>query len=135
MRKVENKQIRIKDKQEIEGKSEMTKAGPVFVPPVDIYEDEDALVMVADMPGVEKDGIDIHLEDNELSIQGQVKKDESVLSPIYIEYKTGDYFRRFTLPSVIDREKIDATIASGVLKVILPKAEAAKPRKIIVRGG
>ena len=49
---MENKQIRIKDKQEIEGKSEMTKAGPVFVPPVDIYEDEDALVMVADMPGV-----------------------------------------------------------------------------------
>jgi len=130
---MDNKQIQIKDKQELESKAELTKTGPVFLPSVDIFENKDALVLIADMPGVGSEGIDIHLEDNELTIRGEIAAGDSGLNGLYQEYQTGDYFRRFTLSNIIDQDKIDASIKNGVLKIVLPKAAAAKPRKIQVK--
>ena len=132
---MDSRQLQAKDKQELKTKSETTQTRPVFVPPVDIYETNDALVLLADMPGVSNDGVEIHLEDSELTIRGKVGEEPSDLNPIYTEYRSGDYYRSFTLSNVIDQEKIEATMKNGVLKVVLPKAEAAKPRKIEVKAG
>jgi len=133
---VESRELQVKNKKEVEAKKELTHAGPVFVPPVDIFENKDALVLIADMPGVTSEGVDIHLKENELTISGRLKKEENrVTTPIYTEYESGGYLRSFTLSNVIDQTKIEASMKDGVLKVILPKAEAAKPRLITVKAG
>ncbi|MBW1731970.1 MAG: Hsp20/alpha crystallin family protein [Deltaproteobacteria bacterium] len=132
---MDSKKLQAKDKKELQTKSETTQTRPVFVPAVDIYENNDALVLLADMPGVSNQGVEIHLEDNELTIRGRVQEDPSDRTPIYTEYRSGDYYRSFTLSSVIDQERIEASMRNGVLKVILPKAEAAKPRRIEVKAG
>ncbi|RLB42278.1 MAG: Hsp20/alpha crystallin family protein [Deltaproteobacteria bacterium] len=132
---MDSKQLQAKDKKELQTKSETTQTRPVFVPAVDIYETDDSLVLLADMPGVSNEGVEIHLEDNELTIRGKVGEEPAQWNPIYTEYRSGDYYRSFTLSSVIDQDKIEATMKNGVLKVVLPKAEAAKPRKIEVKAG
>jgi HSP20 family protein len=113
--------------------AEQTKSGPVFVPHVDIFESEDAMTLMADMPGVEKDGLSINLEENVLTIKGDVKTQETPARVLYREYETGDYYRQFSLSEVIDQEKISATLRDGVLTLVLPKVEPAKPRRIEVQ--
>ena len=132
---MDSKQLQAKDKKELQTKFETTQTSPVFVPAVDIYETDDSLVLLADMPGVSNQGVEIHLEDNELTIRGKVAEEPSGLNPIYTEYRSGDYYRSFTLSNVIDQDKIEALMKNGVLKVVLPKAEEAKPRKIEVKAG
>lgn len=132
---MDSKQLQAKDKKEIQTKSETTQNKPVFVPAVDIYETDDFLVLLADMPGVSNEGVEIHLEDSELTIRGKVDEEPNTWNPIYTEYRSGDYYRSFTLSNVIDQDKIEATMKHGVLKVVLPKAKAAKPRKIEVKAG
>ncbi|NLC70391.1 MAG: Hsp20/alpha crystallin family protein [Desulfuromonadaceae bacterium] len=116
---------------------EMTKAEETrnqknfIVPPVDIVEDEEGLVLVADMPGVEKEGISIDIENDILTIKGHVTepfrgKGETILQ----EYGTRDYHRRFQLLEGINQERAHAEYNDGVLVLRLPKAEAAKPRQI-----
>lgn len=129
---MDSKAIKPKEKKEAEASAEFTQNGPVFVPSVDIYENKEALTLVADMPGVSSDGVEIHLKDNDLNILGRTKNEEALGSPVHTEYESGDYLRRFTLSSVIDQGKIQATMRDGVLKVVLPKSEAAKPRQISV---
>jgi len=105
-----------------------------FTPRVDIYETKDALVLVADMPGVDEKSVDVQLEKNILTITGCVYTDEAKgRSIVYSEYETGDYERTFTLSDEIDSEKIKATVKNGVLRLELPKAEKAKPKKIIIQ--
>ena len=128
-------ELQVKDKKEAEVRGEPTRRGAVFVPPVDIFENQDSLVLIADMPGVGGDGVEIHLKDNELTINGRVADEVSKAAPVYEEYETGNYLRRFTLSNVIDQSKIGASMKNGVLKVVLPKAEAAKPRQITVKAG
>ena len=127
--------LQVKDKKQVEGRAELTRSGPVFIPPVDIYENREALVLVADMPGADSQSVEIHLKDNELSIRGRVDAKEEGGTPAYTEYESGDYLRSFTLSSVIDQEKIEANMKDGVLKIILPKAGAAQPRQIDVTAG
>lgn len=119
-------------KQEIEPKGEPTSNKPVFMPPVDIYEEKDNLVLVADMPGVKEEDVDIHLEDNVLTLRAKVQEILPNAEPLLQEYRTGDYYRRFTISNLVDHEKISARMKDGVLKIILPKAEAKKPKKIQV---
>ncbi|MFN3534279.1 MAG: Hsp20/alpha crystallin family protein, partial [Desulfatiglandales bacterium] len=121
-----------KTKQEIEPKGEFTGERPVFMPPVDIYEEKENLVLVADMPGVREEDVDIHLEDNVLTLKAKVEDVLKGVEPIVQEYRVGDYYRRFTISSLVDPEKISAHMKDGILKIILPKAEAKKPRKIQV---
>ena len=132
---MDSKAIKPRDKKEVEAAGEFTRKGPVFVPSVDIHENKDALTVVADMPGVNSDGVDIHLKDNDLTIVGRTKTEEDKSTPVYTEYETGDFLRRFTLSNAIDQARIQATMKDGVLKVVLPKSEAAKPRQISVTPG
>ena len=123
------------DKQELTG-AESTRPGAVFTPAVDILENDTAITVLADMPGVQADGLTIDLHENVLSIEGRVaepgRRNEQM---ILQEYRTGSYRREFRLTNLIDQNKIDAALHDGVLRLTLPKAEAAKPRKIQVRTG
>src|SRR6201993_340663 len=103
----------------------------VFVPPSDIYETRDNLVVLAEMPGVAPDGVDITLERRVLTIRGRnAAGDPAGYRRVYDEYADGDYERVFTLSENIDRDRIEATLKDGVLHLVLPKAETAKPRRI-----
>ena len=104
---------------------------PVFMPPADIYETKDSIVVLAEMPGVSPEGVDISLERRVLTIRGRSAANEHTgYQRVYNEYADGDYERVFTLSENIDRDRIAATLKDGVLQLVLPKAEAAKPRKI-----
>jgi HSP20 family protein len=107
---------------------------PVFVPAVDIYESQDAITLLADMPGVPHDKLDIDLKDDQLSIRGTVTEEGSEGETVLLrEYSVGDYYRDFTLGKMIDQSRIEASMKDGVLKLTLPKAEAAKPKKIDIK--
>lgn len=113
---------------------EQTRAGKVYTPAVDIVEKTKEIIVLADMPGVDDKSIDITLEKNVLTIYGKVDLDlPEKYRASYVEYGIGDYRRSFTLSNEIDRECIEATVRNGVLKLVLPKAEAAKTKKIEVK--
>ena len=127
----ENKEISLREKEEIQKDSgEPTKEGVYFSPTVDIYETDDAITLLADLPGVVKDNLDINVEDKQLTITGLVDEPENRLQSVYTEYGIGGYTRSFKLGDAIDQSKINAALKDGVLTLVLPKAEALKPRKI-----
>jgi HSP20 family protein len=130
------KEMELKKKKEVKTGAEGTRPGPVFVPAVDIFENELELVVLADMPGVESKNVDIDITDNQLTIYGRVDpvEQEKEVS-LYKEFNWGDYSRQFTLSDVIDQAKITAKMDHGVLRVILPKAEKMKPKRISVAVG
>jgi HSP20 family molecular chaperone IbpA len=101
--------------------------------PVDIYENEDELLLLADLPGVTADNLKIDIDNNELTVEG--KRDERVDSESASPFPVANYRRAFTLPSGIDHNKVAAEIKQGVLTLHLPKAEAIKPRRIEVHSG
>ena len=104
---------------------------PVFMPSTDIYETKDSIVVLAEMAGVSPEGVDISLERRVLTIRGRSTANEHAgYQRVYNEYSDGDYERVFTLSENIDRDRIEATLKDGVLQLVLPKAEAAKARKI-----
>lgn len=113
---------------------ERTRACRIYSPQVDIIERHEDIVVIADMPGVDEKSVDITLEKNVLTIYGRVDfeapKDHR---PALSEYGIGDYHRVFTLSDEVDRDKIQATVKNGVLKLVMPKAEAAKTRKIPIK--
>ncbi|MDR3553390.1 MAG: Hsp20/alpha crystallin family protein [Syntrophobacteraceae bacterium] len=125
--------LQIEEKKAVQATGESTRDIPVFVPAVDIYESENALTILADMPGVPIEKIDIDLDSDQLTIRGTVDQEEVKGKVIFKEFTYGDYYRQFSLSSDIDRAKIQASTKDGVLKLVLPKAEAAKPRKITVQ--
>ncbi len=127
------KDLQIPEKKEVQSSAEGTRNVPVFIPAVDIYETEQELTLMADMPGVPIESVDINLEGEQLTIRGAVPQSDGVGRILLREYAVGDYYRQFTLSNDIDREKIQASMKDGVLKLVLPKAEAAKPRKIEVK--
>src|SRR5215831_20530534 len=95
---------------------ERTPDRPVFVPPADIYETRDNIVVVAEMPGVAPDGVDITLERRVLTIRGRnAGREHTGYQRVYNEYADGDYERVFTLSENIDRDRIEATLKDGVL--------------------
>jgi HSP20 family protein len=113
---------------------EQTYTGPVHTPAVDIYESEDRISLLADMPGVKAKDLRIDLRENVLTLSGRVDSPEAAgEAQILREYATGTYFRQFTLSESIDQAKIDAQLTDGVLHLELPKLERAKPRQITVK--
>ncbi len=113
------------------GSGERTAHRPVFVPPSDIYETGDSIVVLAEMPGVPSDGVDITLERRVLTIRGRgAPSEHGGYQRVYNEFVDGDYERVFTLSENIDRDRIEATLKDGVLHLVLPKAETARPRRI-----
>ena len=113
---------------------ERTRSGVVYSPSVDIFENDDSITVLADMPGVRAQNLEIDLRERVLTITGAVTSpDHSKESDVLREYESGTFFRQFTLSETIDQAKIDARLADGVLRVELPKVEKARPRKITVR--
>lgn len=128
---MEEKEMVRQEKKEVKKAGEEMRPGPVFIPAVDIMENQNEIVVLADMPGVDGRNVDIDLRENVLSIRGAVSpvEDEKEVL-VYREYNWGDYFREFTLTEVIDQEKISAKMDDGVLRLTLPKKERVKPKKI-----
>jgi len=117
------------DTQEVE----RTHSAPTFLPPVDIYEKESILVVVADMPGVDEKTVDVNFEKGILTVRGRVEeKIRENFKPIYSEYKVGNYERSFSVPEAIDIERIEASVKNGVLKITLPRSRRPDTKKIPV---
>jgi HSP20 family protein len=129
-------QVQQAEKQEVmEGDAERTVARRAFVPRVDIYETDDAINVIADMPGVSADSIDITLEQGVLTINGYVEDERPADHALaYAEYRVGDYTRRFSLSNQIAQDQIDATVKDGVLRLHLPKVKPTT-KKISVSVG
>ncbi len=127
-------ELNVREKQE--ARDESTRAGRTYLPPVDICETPEGLHLQADMPGVDEQSLNVHLDNGVLTIEGQVDvKEYENLQPVYTEYNVGNYVRRFTLSNDVDTERITARMRNGVLELDVPKAERAKPRKITVSTG
>ena len=108
----------------------------LFNPPIDIYETEEGLVLYADLPGVSSEGLDLQVQDNRLTLFGRVhdrELDQDGL--IHQEYQVGDFLRSFILSDEVDHSRIEARLVNGVLRIELPKAPRAKPRRIDVTTG
>jgi len=126
-------EIAVHEKKSIEKEShEPTRTGVSYSPSVDIYETDDALTLLADLPGVKRESLDIDLKERKLVITGLVDETESRLRPIYSEFGVGGFQRSFELGDTIDRKNISASLKDGVLTLVLPKADRVKPRKIEV---
>ena len=132
----EKKDLQAREKQEVSTTAEQTRPGPTFTPSVDIFETETGITLLADIPGVKANDLDIDLRDNVLTLAGEVASPEgSDEVDVLREYRTGKYVRQFTLSEAIDQSKINADLKNGVLRLVLPKAEKAVPRKIMVKAG
>ncbi|MFZ7127941.1 MAG: Hsp20/alpha crystallin family protein [Desulfobacterales bacterium] len=133
MADTESKELKVREKQEVATPAEQTRPGLVFVPRVDIFENERELTLLADMPGVKPENVSIDLREDVLTLMGDISPVEGgEEEDLFIEYEVGKFYRQFTLSEVIDQERIDAHLKDGVLRLTLPKVEKAKPRKISV---
>ena len=113
---------------------EQTRPGPVYSPAVDIFENDKSITVLADLPGVNAQDLKIDLRESVVTLTGHVATPEGEKeSDVLREYKSGTFFRQFTLSEAIDQAKIDAKLNDGVLRLELPKVEKARPRQITVR--
>jgi HSP20 family molecular chaperone IbpA len=136
MTEKEAKALKAKDKQEVATPVEQTRPGLTFTPAVDIFENETTITVLADMPGVKAKNLDIDLRQDILTLTGEVESPEGANeTEVLREYRTGRYVRHFALSDTIDQSKIDAKLQDGVLRLVLPKAEKAVPKKITVKAG
>lgn len=110
---------------------------PAVVPPCDVYENNDEILIVADVPGVASDAFDINLDKRDLTISArrELSLREGEGSLLGTEFRDCDFQRRFAVPGGIDASRISAELKNGVLHLHLPKSEALKPRQIAVRAG
>jgi HSP20 family protein len=130
----ERKSLQAREKAELASQAEQLKAGPVFSPAIDIFETVKEITLLADMPGVKPSNLSIDLKENVLTLSGEVEAPEGPDEvDVLREYRTGRYFREFSLSQLIDQFKIDAELRDGVLYLKLPKVEKATPRKIAVK--
>lgn len=128
------KSLEVQQKKELVSKEEKTVPARYYMPNTDIYETNDALTVVMEVPGVERKDLEVNLENDVLRIEGRIDfaKYEG-LEPLYTEYNVGHFARSFTLSNKIDQQKISAQLDNGVLTLTLKKAEEAKPRQIQIR--
>jgi len=131
-----SKAMEIQEQEMVPEESERTRECRCYIPRTDIYEVDDEIVIVLDMPGINENAIDITVEKNILNVKGYSQMNElENYSLIFSEYEQGDYERSFQIYDTIDRENIQAIYKNGVLKIVLAKAEQAKTRKITVNVG
>jgi HSP20 family protein len=128
------KELQPKEKEAAPVKSETTRPGKVFLPAVDIYETSEAIVVLADMPGVSADKVTIDLKESQLTLSGEIAAPYGEQEQLLVqEYDTGNFLREFTLGQLVDQNRIEAAMKDGVLRLTLPKVEKAKPRKIEIK--
>jgi HSP20 family protein len=114
--------------------AEHVKERPAVVPRVDVYESEKEYLLLADVPGVTKDNLNINLEKDELLLEAQ-RSDGDDGTLVAAEFRSLDYRRKFSLPQGVERAGISAELQNGVLRLSLPKAEAHRPRRIEIKAG
>jgi HSP20 family protein len=125
--------LAVQQKKELPTKEEKTVPARYYIPPADIYETAEALTLVMEMPGVEKKGLTVTLDDDVLRVEGKIDFSKyDGLEPLYTEYNVGHYARKFMVGNAIDQDKIQAQLDDGVLTLTLQKAEAARPRRITI---
>ncbi len=108
----------------------------VLRPPVDISEDAEGITLVADMPGVSSDRLDVHVDNDTLLIEGEAKIDmPEGMEALYADVRSTHYRRSFSLSGELDTDAIEASLNNGVLSLHIPKRAEVKPRKIEVRAG
>ena len=126
-------ELQVQQKREVESKQEATIPARVFVPATDIFETDEALTVILEMPGVDKNKVDVKVGNDVLKIEGWIDFSRyEALQPVYTEYNIGNYARSFQLSSKIDQDRISAELRDGVMTLVLPKSEKAKSRKIAV---
>jgi len=128
-----DQELQVQQKREVERDQESTSSGTNFLPVTDIFETPEALRVVLEMPGVGKNSVEVSVENNVLTIIGRIDfSNYKGLQPLYTEYNIGHYSRSFRLSNEIEQEGIKAELKDGVITLVLPKAERAKPRRIKV---
>ena len=132
----QEKAMEVQEQEMVPEETERTRECRCFVPRADIYDVDENIYVVLDMPGINENALEITLEKNILNVKGfsQVEEHDN-FSLVRAEYEVGDYERSFRISDAIDQSKIEATYNNGVLKLTLPKAEEAKARKISVQVG
>jgi len=129
-----SQELAVQQKKELEPKEEKTVPARYYVPNADIYETEDALTVVLEIPGVEKKDVSVNLEGDVLRVEGRIDYSKyEGLEPVYSEYNIGPYARAFTLSDKIDQNGISAELDDGVLTLTLKKSKEASPRRIAIR--
>jgi HSP20 family protein len=128
-----SQELQVQEKREVEKKQEATVPARTFVPATDIFESAESLTIVMEMAGVDKKHLDVSVEDGVLNVEGRLdfSKYEG-MQPIYTEYNIGHYRRSFSLSGKVDQGRITAQMKDGVLTLVLPKVEEAKPRRIAI---
>jgi HSP20 family protein len=129
----ESQDLAVQEKKELVTKEEKTVPARYYVQNTDIYETDDALTVVMEIPGVEKKDVDVNIENDVLRVEGRLDftKYEG-LEPLYTEYNVGHFARAFTLSNKIDQQQIAAELNDGVLTLMLKKVKEAIPRKIAI---
>ena len=129
----QSRALQPQEKKELVSKEETTVPVRYFVPTTDIFETEDALTVVMEVPGVGRDAIDITTENDVLKIEAKIDPAKyGGMEPLYTEYNIGHFARSFTLSNKIDRQQISAKLEDGVLTLTLKKAKEAVPRRISI---
>jgi HSP20 family protein len=129
----DSQELQVQQKREVDKKTEGTTPGRTFLPVTDIFETPEALTVVLEMPGVDRNSLEANVEDDVVTIEGRIDFSKyDGMQPVYTEYNVGHYSRSFEISNKIDQSKISAQMKDGVVTIVLPKAEQAKPRKIQV---
>jgi HSP20 family molecular chaperone IbpA len=132
MTKTKELQVQNEEKRDV-ASAEQTRPGPVYRPPVDICEDAGGFTVLADLPGVKPENLHVDLREGTLTIRGHCEALHGEKEhPILREFESGTYFRQFALTDAVEQGQIDAKLVNGVLRLRLPKIEAARPRRIRV---
>ncbi len=120
----------------VQGDKGATNAGNVVLPPVDVFEDESGITLLADLPGVSRDGLHVHVENETLVIEGKAEFEvPEAMESVYAESYSPNFKRSFSLSRELDSQKVQASMKNGVLKLRIPRTEAAKPQRIRVQVG
>jgi HSP20 family protein len=125
------KDLEVQKKRPVQSSEESTAPVNLFVPTTDIFENEDSLNVLVEMPGVEKGNVEIAVKDRILTIEGRIDFQKYAgMNPVYTEYNIGNFHRRFSLSNKVDASKIRAEMRDGLLTLTIPKSEEAKAHKI-----
>ena len=124
-------EVSVREKQEVTKEEERTVPGRYYTPPTDIYETEDALTVVMEIPGADREHVNVSLDNNTLRVEARIDvANYQGMEPVYTEYGVGNYVRTFELSNRVDRDHINAEVADGVLTLTLPKVKEAQARRI-----
>ena len=125
--------LEAQQKKELVSKEEKTVPARYFVPTTDIFETADALTVVMELPRVDKQALDVNIENDVLRVEGRIDHSKyEGMDPLYTEYNVGHFARSFTLSNKIDQQQINAQLEDGVLTLTLKKAKEATPRRIAI---